>query len=761
MIPWLFRSGTKRVLFLILLLCSLQAVAAGFYSAHAGDEQPEIGDFIFCSPNWWFFRFSKFGHGAIYVGEHGGAGGNVVERTKNPDSIHFTTLNKLKQDYATVTWATVKAVSPQMRIDAAILAAAIARAIKNGEEVPEWYAKNYDFGPVDCISTFQKFYIDVGASLDQVGDPSKYALPGGAKWYYETERDWDQTITGNGGILSGGSQGGIESRPLWLGGSVGIGGSAAQSSGLLEQLMPDEALNGETGYPRTPDIIGSSNAVDAAGMDYIDGETGSTIASILGAETIDDVYEHDYAVCARVRRLEINDMFTVPTDTTWWWTMVSILPATDSSEVAFSFTIRLQGDSAVVDTRYPADIYGSVSGTVLNYQVRATNLVDAMYLVEGIIQAADEQFDVYYENTQMPAAATVFIRSACYEEPNVELLVDNSGTEHEVHFYGPVWTEPRSDAETFIDLLRTVQPGTSTVQLPVGLMYDAVIYAEDGAFLDKAYIPSGFWFSFDDNGDGGTSQVSMSLGELLHDRFSSADTTFVSPPMAEMTGYVTDVLPWGYIGIGYSPDRDRAPIDISDNYGIAFYVRGDGGQYRLKLEAAAVTDYDYHGAVFTAQPYWQLFCIPFSDLEQEGWGAPVPWTGTDLHTISFVTTDQPLASVYLVVDRISFVPEEITAVEHIRPKIRAVTIRNAPNPFFGTTRFDFALPAMTPTTLDIFDVSGRRIRSLIDRVVYRPGEYSIFWNGNDDNGRAVASGIYFYRLQTRMHRATGKVLLVR
>jgi hypothetical protein len=330
-----------------------------------------------------------------------------------------------------------------------------------------------------------------------------------------------------------------------------------------------------------------------------------------------------------------------------------------------------------------------------------------------------------------------------------------------VHFFGPFWKESKRDAEMFVDVWRVVPAGTSTVHIPIGVMYDAVIYANDGEFLDKAYVPSGFWFSFDDTGDGGTSHVSMSLSELIHDRFAMADTNFVSPPSAEMSGYVTDVLPWGYIGIGYSPNQDRIPIDISYNCGIAFYARGDGGQYRVKLESAAVTDNDYHGASFTAEPYWQLFYIPFSMFSQEGWGTPVVWTGTDLHTVSFVTTSRPLPSVCLVVDRISFVPQEIASVESLPLDVQTLTIRNTPNPFLGNTRFDFTVPARTTVDLTIFDVCGRRVRSLIEHEVYGPGLHLTSWNGDDDRGRSAKPGIYFYRLQTRTHRACGKLLLIR
>jgi len=74
-------------------------------------------------------------------------------------------------------------------------------------------------------------------------------------------------------------------------------------------------------------------------------------------------------------------------------------------------------------------------------------------------------------------------------------------------------------------------------------------------------------------------------------------------------------------------------------------------------------------------------------------------------------------------------------------------MQNFPNPFNPTTEIVFALPKTEKVTLAIYDVLGRKVRTLLDRQ-FQPGQYSVSWDGTDQWGRPVASGIYLYRLQT-------------
>ncbi len=98
------------------------------------------------------------------------------------------------------------------------------------------------------------------------------------------------------------------------------------------------------------------------------------------------------------------------------------------------------------------------------------------------------------------------------------------------------------------------------------------------------------------------------------------------------------------------------------------------------------------------------------------------------------------------------------------PSAGAVTTlalhRNVPNPFNPRTTLAFDLPHAGAVRLEIFNVAGRRVRTLVDEKL-SAGRYTRTWNGTDDSGRAVASGVFFYRLISVDGVRNGKMDLVR
>lgn len=74
--------------------------------------------------------------------------------------------------------------------------------------------------------------------------------------------------------------------------------------------------------------------------------------------------------------------------------------------------------------------------------------------------------------------------------------------------------------------------------------------------------------------------------------------------------------------------------------------------------------------------------------------------------------------------------------------------QNHPNPFNPTTEIEFGLPTASAVWLSIFDLRGRRVRTLLYGAEWPAGRHRVPWNGTDDLGRAVVSGVYVYRLGT-------------
>ncbi len=86
--------------------------------------------------------------------------------------------------------------------------------------------------------------------------------------------------------------------------------------------------------------------------------------------------------------------------------------------------------------------------------------------------------------------------------------------------------------------------------------------------------------------------------------------------------------------------------------------------------------------------------------------------------------------------------------------------QNHPNPFNPRTEIRFALPADGEARLAIYDLSGRRVRTLVEGSL-PAGTHHVVWDGTDDAGQALASGVYFYRLETAAQTLSRKMLLLK
>jgi hypothetical protein len=87
-------------------------------------------------------------------------------------------------------------------------------------------------------------------------------------------------------------------------------------------------------------------------------------------------------------------------------------------------------------------------------------------------------------------------------------------------------------------------------------------------------------------------------------------------------------------------------------------------------------------------------------------------------------------------------------------------LQNYPNPFNPSTIISFYLPGPEHVSLDIFDIQGRKVRTLVD-ADKGIGTYDVIWNGINDAGNTVASGVYYYRLVAGKKAITKKLILLR
>ena len=91
---------------------------------------------------------------------------------------------------------------------------------------------------------------------------------------------------------------------------------------------------------------------------------------------------------------------------------------------------------------------------------------------------------------------------------------------------------------------------------------------------------------------------------------------------------------------------------------------------------------------------------------------------------------------------------------------RLALSQNVPNPFLSGTAISFVVPREQDVSLKVFNVTGRLVRTLLNGPA-PAGPGLVRWDGRDNQGQALSSGIYFYRLNNGEKTITRKGVLLR
>ncbi|MDD4147588.1 MAG: FlgD immunoglobulin-like domain containing protein, partial [Candidatus Cloacimonetes bacterium] len=133
-------------------------------------------------------------------------------------------------------------------------------------------------------------------------------------------------------------------------------------------------------------------------------------------------------------------------------------------------------------------------------------------------------------------------------------------------------------------------------------------------------------------------------------------------------------------------------------------------------------------------------------------------TGSSVSTINevlVVTTNDPdLAEI-----QIPITVEPSSNGIQVNPVVTALN-GNFPNPFNPETTINFSLKEAGNVKLNIFNIKGQLIRTLVNAPM-NAGKHQMVWNGKDNNGTSVSSGLYLYRMEAGSYRSTKKMMLMK
>ena len=186
---------------------------------------------------------------------------------------------------------------------------------------------------------------------------------------------------------------------------------------------------------------------------------------------------------------------------------------------------------------------------------------------------------------------------------------------------------------------------------------------------------------------------------------------------------------------------------------------GAGNAFRVALNSGLIVnllDGDLEGVeIDLTRKEWQSVEIPLSLF------------GLDLHEpVDVIKLSGNLSGSFYLDDirLVRAIPEDITVVEEEEPGAVPETFaldQNYPNPFNSGTVIRFALPTADDVELAVYNLAGQRVVNLAQGP-RAAGAYTLRWDGRDDAGRELASGMYLYRLQAGEQLVeTRKMLLIR
>jgi len=104
--------------------------------------------------------------------------------------------------------------------------------------------------------------------------------------------------------------------------------------------------------------------------------------------------------------------------------------------------------------------------------------------------------------------------------------------------------------------------------------------------------------------------------------------------------------------------------------------------------------------------------------------------------------------------------DPVSVNEELMIQNSSLIISNYPNPFNPVTTINFNLPVDSKVDVSIFNIKGQRVKTLLNEAL-AAGQHQIVWNGKDESGKLVSSGVFFCKIKTDTKNAVRKILLLK
>ena len=207
--------------------------------------------------------------------------------------------------------------------------------------------------------------------------------------------------------------------------------------------------------------------------------------------------------------------------------------------------------------------------------------------------------------------------------------------------------------------------------------------------------------------------------------------------------------PLNGVAVCAAPDAQRNVDLAADGQGGAFLAwednrLGTGREdiYAQRLDAAGQPAWDVHG---------RAVCTAVGNQER-----PDVVVGAGGMIAAWPDDRDVLYEADVYCDRVA---DDPTAAPELSVTALAIAVTGSPEG--GLSTVSFTLPRTAATTVEVFDVRGRRVRVLSAARIHAAGTYQLPWNHRDQSGRPATSGVYLVRVTAGGEAAVARVVVIR
>ena len=517
----------------------------------------------------------------------------------------------------------------------------------------------------------------------------------------------------------------------------GRGGLTLQES---LDLIPSEGPENAEAVTTTPlDLFGVTNATSVLAVDYM--KDGRRLAGLFSTTTpAGETYEHSKNICDRlqgaslkgIERHSINGYPFVLSVLEHPWGQV---------DYAVSLVGYRRGDGFLVDSRFVRDDYKAPAGAigeVLNFQVWSYSPSYTIALVTDILERMEAvgAIDFVSREDDVPDIPDLYVEKGTYRQGSIVLQVRNGTGASELRIAGEtslVEGGAKKPFETFVTLPADLEESESfQVVVPSGVVYDALLDIRDaaGESSDQIYLADGAWGRVIDDEPASTVE---SFQVLEQEPYSPHEDRLIVERGVRFRGEVTSRA---VIFRHFKPGGQE--LDLSEYEYVTFIASGQG-RIRVQLEEAGDGgDHFFAEIDLTASP--KRHTIYYRDFAKRNGGHG--FGGAETTAISFVfeAGDEPVDIDFLIHDLLFGRGSPVGVENESLIPVEYSLAQNFPNPFNPHTAIQFGLPEPARVRLEVYDMLGRRVTTVVDQE-YSPGMHTV----NFDAGR-LASGSYVYRL---------------